>query len=98
MYENRQHERQSTALSGAIRADGSDAAPKNCEIVDLSPGGARIKIYTCLEKGAVVFLQIEEMGEYEVGIAWFRRPMAGLNFNVAPEIMTEVVMAIAMYR
>ncbi|MBO6519153.1 MAG: PilZ domain-containing protein [Rhodospirillales bacterium] len=97
MSEHRQFDRKSVALAGKIRVEGTDADPTACEILDLSPGGAKVKTGKSLEKGAVVFLQIEKLGEYEADIAWVRKPQVGLKFRAAPDVMAEVVMAIAIY-
>lgn len=98
MSENRRHDRKAVALAGKLRVEGADAAPSDCEIVDLSPGGAKIKTGLDLDKNAVVYLQIEQMGEFGADIAWCRRPLAGLTFHASSEAMTEIVMAVAMYR
>lgn len=98
MSENRRHDRKSVALAGKLRVEGSEAAASDCEIVDLSPGGARIRTGLHLDKNAVVYLGIEQMGEFGADVAWCRRPLAGLTFHASSEAMTEVVMAVAMYR
>ncbi len=97
MSELRQFGRKSVALAGKIRSDGSADGPVDCEILDLSPGGAKIASSAQLEKGAAVFLQIEKLGEYEADVAWVRKSQAGLTFRASPEAMAEVVMAIAIY-
>ncbi len=98
MSNNRRHDRTSVALAGKLRVEGSEAAAYDCEIVDLSPGGAKIRTGLHLDKNAVVHLQIEQMGEFGADVVWYRRPLAGLTFHASPEVMTEVVMAVAMYR
>lgn len=98
MLENRRHDRTGVALAGKLRVEGSEAATYDCEIIDLSPGGAKIRTDFRLDKNAAVHLQIEQMGEFGADVAWYRHPLAGLTFHAPTEVMTEVVMAVAMYR
>ena len=93
---NRQYNRRAVALPGQLRIEGTDKV-FDCEIIDLSPGGAKINVDVQLKSGRLVFLQIGTLGEYAAGVAWTRDTLTGLTFQADPNEMAEVVMAAAMY-
>jgi hypothetical protein len=52
-----------------------------CQIVDLSPSGARLKSSASSPIGTRVVLYIEEFGRYEGSVVWRDRTLLGLQFR-----------------
>ncbi len=97
MLKPRAHDRSSVALAGFLISDDDPDTEIGCEIADLSPGGAKIKAPIQFEVGAAMQLMIGALGPYPVKVVWQRPSEAGLSFQQPPEVMAEVIMAVATY-
>ncbi len=96
-YQQRQFDRTAVALQAQIAPADGDGEASSAEIVDLSPGGAKLKGLKGLEKGAAVSVTIGTLGPFDATVAWVRPPLVGVSFAAPPETMAEVVMAVATY-
>ena len=84
-----------TAMSNAVLT--IDAVNVTCNIIDISPGGAKIKTDADLESGASVILKIDHFGDFPADIVWQRNNFHGLEFRGDPEGISEILMAMATY-
>jgi hypothetical protein len=96
--ENRKHERRDVKLYGLLMVgDAADAPSVACEIVNLSAGGAKIKLAEPVGHPAVVVLEIAPGGKYPADVIWKSPPFVGLKFRPSPEAMAKVLDAIAPF-
>jgi len=56
-----------------------------CQIWNMSLGGARVRLDLPIREGAAVRLLIAGRGEIPATVRWFRNDTAGLSFNVPVE-------------
>lgn len=84
-----------TALSNATLIIGG--AGISCNVVDISPGGAKIKADAELDTGKSVILKIDHFGDFPADIVWQRNNFHGLAFHGDPEKISEILMAMATY-
>lgn len=90
----RQFERKDAKLGGNVKGEDID---RDCQIADLSPGGAKIVVKPSISVGTQIDLKIGELGPYKAEVVWQRKPHTGLRFSEPPEVMAEVLMAVALY-
>jgi hypothetical protein len=69
----------------------------DCEIVNISFGGAQVRASRSFKAGAKVTLEIEPFGVFATEIRWCKKPDIGLKFNEDSTKVAELVMAIATY-
>jgi len=74
---------------------GEDKA--DCEIVNISFGGAQVRAARTLEPKTKVTLEIDPFGTFAMEVRWCRKPDSGLKFNDDSTKVAELVMAIATY-
>ena len=90
----RAHERKNVLFAanlsiGGIRVD--------CEIINISFGGAQVRAPRTLAPKAEVTLEIDPFGTFAMEVRWCRKPDAGLKFKDDSSKVAELVMAIATY-
>ena len=68
-----------------------------CEIINISFGGAQVRLSRSLKSGDKMTLEIDPFGSYEMEVRWCRKPDTGLKFNDDQAKVAELVMAIATY-
>ncbi len=56
-----------------------------CQIWNMSLGGARVRLDLPIREGAAVRLIIAGRGEIPATVRWFRNDTAGLSFNIPAE-------------
>jgi len=88
----REHKRESTGLQARVTV--GDASTK-CTIEDISPGGAQIIASLDMSKGRHLTLNLGAFGDVSATVAWCRKGRLGLKFVADPEIMAELVIALA---
>ena len=69
----------------------------DCNIINISFGGAQVRIPRTLTPKAEVMLEIDSFGTFAMEVRWCRKPEAGLKFKDDSEKVAELVMAIATY-
>jgi PilZ domain-containing protein len=85
MRERRRHDRRSLLWTATIEVRG-----KRFEgtIVDLSPGGARLRFDTALTQGDELNLILKELDVLGGRVVWQRQGEAGIQFMLAPDEIT----------
>ncbi len=68
-----------------------------CHIVNISFGGAQVRVLRSLKARAEVTLEIAPFGVFCTEVRWCKKPDAGLKFNEDSSKVAELVMAIATY-
>ena len=94
----RHFERKSTKLDGHVTSAADPSVDVSCEIIDLSAGGAKLKISNAKQLNGEISLKIGDLGPYPAEIVWSRPPQMGVKFLASPDVMAEVIMAVALYR
>lgn len=92
--DHRAHARRTVLVAGRI-LEGEEWRP--CEIINVSAGGAKIRIDHQVSPGTVVRLEIGPFGHFNGTIAWQQGEEVGLKFSHDPAEMAEVVIGLAMY-
>ena len=69
----------------------------DCEIINISFGGAQVRASRTLAPKAEVTLEIDPFGTFAMEVRWCRKPDAGLKFKDESSKVAELVMAIATY-
>ena len=90
----REYERQ-TVLVGARIQDGQGW--HGCQIVNISVGGAKIRISRQFSTRTAVLLHIDNFGQFSGTIVWQHAEEAGVKFNHDMAEIAEAVMGLAMY-
>ena len=91
---HRQHDRKDILFAARLIAGDADV---ECEITNISVGGAQIRLRKTLTRGQIVVLDIDPFGKFEIEIRWFDNGDAGVKFKDDPAKVGELVMAIATY-
>ncbi len=92
--DNREFERKDILFAARLYVgdDGMD-----CEIVNISFGGAQIRLARALNNGDMVVLEIEPFGSFNMEVRWSDGKDTGIRFDDDPAKVAELVMAIATY-
>jgi hypothetical protein len=69
----------------------------DCQIMNISVGGAKVRFDRRFGQGASVRLEIGSLGQYGATVAWQSSEELGVRFNHDPLEMADVVMGLAMY-
>ena len=69
----------------------------DCEIVNISFGGAQLHLGRMLKSGEKAVLEIEPFGLFDSEIRWSADGDVGIKFNDDTTKVAELVMAIATY-
>lgn len=69
----------------------------DCEIINISFGGAQVRASRTLKPKTEVSLEIDPFGTFAMEVRWCRKPDAGLKFKDDSAKVAELVMAIATY-
>ncbi len=90
----REHERKDVLFAARLYVgdDGMD-----CEIVNISFGGAQVRVGKTLNNGDMVVLEIEPFGSFNMEVRWSDGKDTGVRFDDDPAKVAELVMAIATY-
>ncbi len=91
----RQDERQAVSLPATVNAAGGEVS---CEILNISPGGAKIEAQRELDKHAKVELSFDGYGSFKGEVAWRQARFHGLQFDGDRDKIAEILLAIALYR
>ena len=70
-----------------------------CHVVNISAGGARLRLEPDAPRPVHddVVLEIDRFGSFPAIAVWRNGEQLGIQFEMAPETMAEVVMGLAMY-
>ncbi len=92
--DGREFERKDVLFAARLYV-GKDAL--DCEIVNISFGGAQVRAGKVLNNGDMVVLEIEPFGSFNMEVRWSDGKDTGLRFDDDPAKVAELVMAIATY-
>lgn len=87
-------DRQSCAFSSELNFDGSSLP---CQIVNISAGGAKLRLESPMGPLATAELNITPYGRFAVDIVWNSGTLIGIRFHASPDTMAEIIMAMATY-
>lgn len=94
-HSRRKHSRKSVLFKAKISFEEQNI---NCEILDISAGGARTKVARQMKHGLHVTLNLDPFGEIPCEIAWQKGQTLGMKFQGDPEKVAEIVLAMAVYK
>jgi hypothetical protein len=89
------HDRKSVVCDARVITHTGEEV--ECRILNISAGGASVEVDFPLTDGEPVTLRIGALGDHVCDVIWINGFRLGLNFHDGPEMMAEVVMALAMY-
>jgi len=69
----------------------------DCRIVNISAGGAKLRIERRFEQGADVQLHIGQLGQFSGTVVWQHSEELGVKFTHDPAEMADVIMGLALY-
>lgn len=69
----------------------------DCNILDISTGGARVSAALAFERNTEVVLTFDQLGDFNAIVARSHKNEHGLKFNDDPERIGEAIMMIATY-
>ncbi len=69
----------------------------DCEIVNISFGGAQVHASRTMKAEAKITLEIDPFGVFSMEVRWCKKPDVGLKFNEDSTKVAELVMATATY-
>ena len=90
----RAHERKNVLFAANLSIGGLKV---DCEIINISFGGAQVRVSRTMKPGDKVSMEIDPFGTYNTEVRWCRKPDIGLKFNDDSTKVAELVMAIATY-
>lgn len=94
-HSRRKHSRNSVLFKAKILFENQSI---DCEILDISAGGARVRGKRQLEYGLSVILNLDPFGEIPCEIAWQKGQNLGMKFQGDPVEIAEIILAIAVYK
>ena len=94
----RHFDRKSIELSSLVSSPTNPNIDLTCEIINLSAGGAKLKIGKAGTLAGEIAMKTGDLGPYRADVVWSRPPHMGVKFLDSPEVMADVVMAVALYR
>jgi len=94
--QRREHTRKRVAFTSEMLFDNKKTS---CSIINISAGGAKLKIAEKRENEypRTAVLDITPYGRFKVKIVWHSDEHLGVSFFDAPDKMTEVLIAMAVY-
>ncbi len=92
----RRHDRTDLQMQAALQ---HDQLTLPCSIVNISAGGARLRLEagTLPPEGTEVVLEFATFGTFPATTIWRTGIQLGIRFTQDPEVMAEVVMGLALY-
>jgi len=92
--ENRGYVRRDVLVAGRLECGGIWTA---CEVLNVSAGGARLRVPIPYGLGERLCLDIESCGRFAAVVAWARGDEVGLKFSCDPAQTAEALIALATY-
>ena len=92
--DHREYARRAVLVAGRLLCDGVWQA---CEVVNLSAGGARLRVLGIYCPGQELCLEIGPCGQFPGVVAWVRGEEIGLRFSCDPAETAEALIALAMH-
>jgi hypothetical protein len=92
--DGRTHERRNVLFAANLSIGDSKV---DCEIINISFGGAQVRVSRAMKAGDKITMEIDPFGTYNMEVRWCRKPDVGLKFDDDQTKVAELVMAIATY-
>ena len=92
--DGRKFERKKVLFAASLRVGDKS---HDCEIINISFGGAQLHLGRALKPGEKTVLEIDPFGSFDTEIRWSADGEVGIKFNDDPTKVAELVMAIATY-
>ena len=92
--DHRGHARKTVLVAGRLLCEG-DCQP--CEVVNVSVGGAKLRVSGIYCLGQDLSLEIKACGQFPGVVAWVRGEEVGLTFTGDPDETAEALIALATY-
>ncbi len=94
-YSNlRREERKSTAFQARFVIHDD---VKDCAILDISPGGAKLKSGSAVASNTDIVLDLDKIGKFTAIAVWCSKGTIGIKFTDDPSRTADAVMALAMF-
>jgi len=93
-FDHRSHARKTLLVAGRLLCEG-DWQP--CEVVNVSVGGAKLRVFGIYCSGQELSLEIKACGQFPGVVAWVRGDEVGLTFTGDPGETAEALIALATY-
>ncbi len=78
LTDRQQHPRHSTQCSGKFYAGDREV---DCEILNISVGGAKVRLAEPVETNSEVRVRIDRVGEFSGRVAWCKGTILGIEFH-----------------
>ncbi|MCU7835012.1 MAG: PilZ domain-containing protein [gamma proteobacterium symbiont of Taylorina sp.] len=75
----------------------SENFTENCQLIDISVGGCKVRASHKIDKGIPVKLIIKKFGQLEGKIIWNSHRNMGIRFSDDPNSVGELLIALATY-
>jgi hypothetical protein len=92
--DHRGHARRTVLVGGRLLNDGVWEA---CEVINVSVGGAKLRVWGIFCAGQVLSLDIKACGQLPGVIAWVSGDEVGLKFTADPADMAEALISLATF-
>ena len=92
--DHRGHARRTVLVPGRLLNEGEWEA---CEVINLSVGGAKLRIWGIFCPGQELTLELESCGRFDGVVAWVRGDELGLRFTRDPAGIAEALIGLAVY-
>lgn len=92
--DHRGHARKAVLMAGRLLCD---ELWQPCEVVNVSMGGAKLRVLGVFAPGQRLSLEIHPCGQFPGVVAWVRGEEIGLQFLVDSSEMAETLIGLATY-
>ncbi|PKN08235.1 MAG: hypothetical protein CVU73_07160 [Deltaproteobacteria bacterium HGW-Deltaproteobacteria-8] len=92
--DHRGHARKTVLVAGRLLNEGVWEA---CEVVNVSVGGAKLRVWGIFCAGQELSLEIKACGQFPGKVAWVRGDELGLTFTCDPAEMAEALISLAAH-
>ena len=93
--DKRREERQAVKLPALL---STAAGEVTCEVLNISPGGAKVEAQGEFDKHAEVTLSFDDYGRFDGRVVWRQAKFHGLQFKGDHDKIAEILLAVALYR
>jgi len=92
--DNRSHARRAVRITGRLFSDG---VWQDCEVINVSAGGAKLHVVSACRPGQELRLEIELCGQLPGVAAWVRGDELGIKFTGDPAETAAALIGLATY-
>ena len=92
--DHRGHARKTVLVAGSLLCEGEW---QTCEVVNVSVGGAKLRVLGIYCQGQELSLEIKACGRFPGVVAWVRGDEVGVTFSCDPLETAEALIALATH-